>query len=251
MMTQPKTKEEIEAMREGGRMLATILEATIKQVKPGMSTKDLADFAAKELNRLGTKPAFLGYHGFPDVLCTSVNEEVVHGIPSEHKIIEEGDIVSLDFGVLHKGLITDAARSTIAGKPASGRDKELVEATKRSLDAAIDTVVDGVKLGTIGAAAQNVLEKAKFGIVRDFVGHGVGHQLHEEPNIPNYGVANQGPMLHAGMTVAIEPMATIGDYEVQIQQDGWTVVTVDGSRSAHFEDTILVTEDGAEILTRL
>lgn len=251
MMTQPKTKVEIEAMREGGQMLAKVLDATIKRVIPGTSTKDLANFAAKELERLGAKPAFLGYHGFPDVICTSVNQEVVHGIPSERKVIEEGDIVSLDFGVLHKGLITDAARTVIAGKPKNERDVELVAATKRSLDAAIDQVTDGVKLGSIGAAAQAVLEKHQFGIVRDFVGHGVGHQLHEEPNIPNYGVVNQGPMLHAGMTVAIEPMATIGDYRVKIQPDGWTVVTADGLRAAHFEDTILITEDGAEILTRL
>lgn len=251
MMTQPKNADEIVAMREGGRILAEILESTLQQVKPGVSTQRLAGHAQQLLQEKGAKPAFLGYHGFPSVLCVSVNEEVVHGIPSEKNIIQEGDIVSLDFGVLHKGLITDAARSIIAGTPRNKQDEQLVASTKRSLDAAIDEVMDGVKLGTIGAAAQQVLDTAGFGIVRDFVGHGVGHQLHEEPNIPNYGTANQGPMLHAGMTVAIEPMATLGDYQVKILPDGWTVVTEDGSRAAHFEDTVLVTEEGAEILTRL
>lgn len=250
MMTRPKSADEITAMREGGKLTAQILETTLKQVKAGITTKNLANFAAKELERLNTKPAFLGYHGFPDVICISVNEEVVHGIPSDQKVIREGDIVSLDFGVLHKGLVTDAARSTIAGKPKSSQDQQLLDTTKQALDAAIDEVTDGVKTGTIGAAAQSVLDKAGYGIVRDFVGHGVGHQLHEAPNIPNFGTSGQGPMLHAGMTVAIEPMATLGDYQVQVQSDGWTVVTVDKSRSAHFEDTVLVTQDGVEILTR-
>lgn len=250
MMTRPKTEAEIEAMRAAGKVHAKILDASIKFVKPGVTTKDIADFARKELEKYDMKPAFEGYHGFPDVMCVSVNEEVVHGIPSKKRTIQEGDIVSLDFGVVNKGMITDAARSTIAGKPASKQEEQLVATTERSLNAAIEAVIDGVKTGTIGAAAQEVLDKAGFGIVRDFVGHGVGHQLHEEPNIPNFGTPGQGPMLHAGMTIAIEPMATIGDYSVRVENDGWTVTTTDGSRSAHFEDTVLITGDGYEVLTR-
>ncbi len=238
-------------MREGGAMLATVLKELHSYVAPGQTTKQIADHAAALLAKLGGKPAFLGYGGFPDVICISLNEEVVHGIPSAKRIIQDGDIVSLDFGVVHKGMITDAAFSMIAGTPRNKRDVVLLTATKQSLQAGIDVVVDGVKTGTIGTAVQAVLDRDGFGIVRDFVGHGVGHQLHEEPNVPNYGIAGQGPMLHAGMTIAIEPMATLGGHDVTIQKDGWTVVTNDRSRSAHFEQTVLITEDGAEILTPL
>jgi methionyl aminopeptidase len=250
MMTQPKTEQEIVAMREGGAMLGKVLEDVASKVKPGVTTKFLADEARATLDKLGGKPAFLGYYGFPDVLCVSLNDEVVHGIPSEKRIIKDGDIVSLDFGVLHKGMITDAAVSVIAGTPQPG-DQKLLDMTRRSLEAAIDALSDGVKTGTIGAAVQEVLDKAGFGIVRDYVGHGVGHQLHEEPNIPNYGIENQGPMLHAGMTIAIEPMSTKGNYDVYVARDNWTVCTKDKSRSAHFEQTILITSDGAEVLTPL
>lgn len=251
MKTQPKTPQEIVAMREGGAMLGAVLADLSAFVKPGMTTKEVADRAGATLRKLGGKPAFLGYYGFPEVICISLNQEVVHGIPSAKRVIQDGDIVSLDFGVLHKGMITDAAFSMIAGEPLSEKDVKLLVATKRSLEAGIDAVCDGVKTGTIGAAIQPVLDKAGFGIVRDYVGHGVGHQLHEEPNVPNYGISGQGPMLHSGMTIAIEPMATIGNYDVAVQRDGWTVATNDNSRSAHFEQTVLITEDGAEILTPL
>lgn len=251
MTTQPKTKPEIEAMREGGAMLSAVLKDLSTFAKVGMTTQDLADRARQKLETLGGKPAFLGYYGFPDVLCVSVNDEVVHGIPSS-KVIKDGDIVSMDFGVLHKGLITDAAFSMIVGTPRNKQDETLLRKTRQSLDAGIDAVIDGVKTGTIGAAVEAVLKPAGFGIVRDYVGHGVGHQLHEDPNVPNYGLPNQGPMLHAGMTIAIEPMSTIGNENVFIdQKDGWTVKTQDGSRSAHFEQTVLITEDGAEVLTPL
>lgn len=251
MRTRPKNASEIAAMREGGKLLITVLQATIDQVKPGVTTQDLANFADKKLKELNSnaRPAILGYHGFPDVICVSVNDEVVHGIPGK-RVINEGDIVGLDYCVLYKGMITDAARSTIAGE-ADPKDVALLKATQRALDASIDEVADGVKVGTMGAAAQAVLNEAGLGNVRDFVGHGVGHQMHEDPNIPNYGTAGQGPMLSAGMTIAIEPMATRGGDDVRIKSDGWTVVTLDGSRSAHFEDTVLVTEEGAEILTRI
>ena len=251
MKTQPKTPAEIIAMREGGAMLSKVLADLKDYTKVGMSTKDIADRARSVLEKLGGKPAFLGYEGFPDVICTSINDEVVHGIPSPKKIIKDGDILSIDFGVLHKGLVTDAAFSMIVGNPKSKREVQLLEVTKRSLDAGVDALEDGIKTGTIGASIQAVIDPMGFGIVRDFVGHGVGHQLHEEPNIPNYGTANQGPMLHTGMTIAIEPMLTMGDYSVSMSKDGWTVVTDDQSRAAHFEQTVLITDDGAEVLTPL
>ena len=250
MYTRVKTDAEIKAMRESGRMLAVVLDVLVAQVAVGMSTKEVASIAAKELKALGGKPAFLGYEGFTDVLCTSVNDAVVHGIPSEHFILQDGDIIGLDFGVNYRGMITDAARSVIVGTPAKA-DEKLLAYTLESLDAGIFAVKDGCKTGDIGAAVQAVLDRGGYGIVRDLVGHGVGHQVHEEPNVPNYGRAGTGNKLEAGMTIAIEPMATRGDWRVKLHRDGWTILTADGSRSAHFEDTVLITEDGAEILTRL
>lgn len=249
-MTQVKTATEIAAMRESGRMLATVLQVLGDKVAPGISTKELADMAKTELRGLGGVPAFLGYQGFPDVLCTSVNSAVVHGIPSSQQILAEGDIIGLDFGVRYKGMITDAAISKLVGR-AKPQLQTLLKDTERSLQKGIGVVKDGVKVGDISAAIQAVLDKQHYGIVRDLVGHGVGHQLHEEPNIPNYGHAGRGPVLRAGMTIAIEPMATLGSYHVKIERDNWTVSTVDGSWAAHFEHTILVTLDGAEILTSL
>jgi methionyl aminopeptidase len=252
MQTQVKTSSEIAAMRESGRMLAQVLKVLTESVKPGMSTQDLADIAARELKSLGGEPAFLGYQGFPDVLCVSLNDEVVHGIPRYDRIIQAGDIVSMDFGVIYKGMITDAARSVIAGgKATQKRHQELVARTEASMNAGIAVVRDRVRTGDIGAAVESELNKSKYGIVRDLVGHGVGHHLHEDPNIPNYGRANTGPWLEKGMTIAIEPMATLGTDRVRIAEDGWTILTMDGSWSAHFENTILITDDGAEILTEL
>lgn len=251
MMTQVKTAVEIQAMRESGRMLATVLDVLRGKVEPGMTTKELADYAATELRGLGGKPAFLGYQGFPDVICISVNNEVVHGIPATHKKIVEGDIVSLDFGVVYNGMITDSAISVIAGKSKHQRHVELVRDTQASMLEGIAVLKDRVRTGDIGAAVQKVLDKGKYGIVQDLVGHGVGHHLHEDPNIPNYGRANTGPWLSAGMTIAIEPMATVGTHNVTIAPDGWTILTMDGSWAAHFEHTVLITEEGSEILTEL
>lgn len=257
MFTRVKTDSEIRSMRQSGRMLATVLQELKKSVQPGQTTKDLADIAAKELKALGGKPAFLGYPGmpgfpdFPDVLCVSVNDEVVHGIPSRSKIIQDGDIVSMDFGVIYEGMITDAAISHIAGKSRNSADEKLLRATEESMMAGIFEVIDGVKIGTIGASVQSVLERNKLGIIRDLVGHGVGHYLHEDPNIPNYGKKGKGESLQAGMTIAIEPMATLGTHQVFVDADGWTIRTRDGSRSAHFEHTVLITDEGSEILTKL
>ncbi len=251
MMTRVKTAAEITNMRESGRMLATVLQYLRGQVVPGVTTKQLADLAAAELQNLGGKPAFLGYQGFPDVICISVNNEVVHGIPGTGRTVTDGDIVSLDFGVTYNGMITDSAISVIAGKPRQKRHVELVRDTEASMLEGIAAVRDRVRTGDIGAAVQKVLDKGGYGIVRDLVGHGVGHYLHEDPNIPNYGRANTGPWLDKGMTIAIEPMATLGTDKVLIAPDGWTILTADGSWAAHFEHSILITEDGAEILTEV
>jgi methionyl aminopeptidase len=251
MITRVKTKSEIAAMRESGRMLATVLELLRKKLQPGMSTKDLAVIAGEELEKLGGKPSFLGYQGFPDVICISVNNEVVHGIPSPRRIIGDGDIVGLDFGVTVRGMITDSAVSVIAGKPKTKGHIQLVEDTEAAMYAGIAAVHDGVRTGDIGAAVEKALKHRPYGIVRDLVGHGVGHELHEDPNIPNYGRRDTGPWLEKGMTIAIEPMVTLGTDRVFIAPDGWTVLTADNKWAAHFEHTILITEDGAEILTEL
>ena len=250
MLTRIKTNSEIVAMREGGQMLALVLARLTNDLKPGATTKHLSDIAEREIKALGGQPAFLGYYGFPEVLCVSINDEVVHGIPTSQRQVNDGDIVSLDFGVKHKGLITDGAISIVAGQ-GSKRDLELVETTKLAMYAGVAAAKIGGYVGDISAAVQAVLDVKKYGIVRDLVGHGVGHELHEEPNIPNYGRAGMGMRLVEGMTIAIEPMATLGDFRVYIDSDGWTVKTRDGSRSAHFENTVLVTAAGGEILTEL
>ncbi len=249
MQTKVKTKQEIENMRKSGRILGNILQQIIDYTKPGMSTKDLADFAKSELSKQGGKPVFLGYYSFPDVLCVSVNDEVIHGIPRASHILKEGDIVSIDFGVNYEGMITDAARTFVVGNTNSA-GKLLISKTEQALFAGISVVKNNTMIGDISAAVETILRNANLGIVRDYVGHGVGHELHEEPNIPNYGRKNTGAFLLEGMTIAIEPMATLGRDGVYTEADGWTVKTNDGSLAAHFEDTVLITKDGYEILTR-
>lgn len=251
MTTKVKNATEIVAMRESGRMLAVVLNKLEAEIGPGMSTMDLSKIAEKELAKLGGEPAFKGYQGFPEVLCVSVNDEVVHGIPRTDKIIKDGDIVGLDFGVKYRGMITDAAISVIVGRPKQQGHVRLVERTKQALEIGIGAVRAGVRTGDIGAAIEGYLRQYKYGIVRDLVGHGVGHEVHEDPNIPNYGRTNTGPWLEKGMTIAIEPMVTLGGEKVYIADDHWTVLTADKSWAAHFEHTVLITEDGAEILTNL
>ncbi len=250
MYTKVKTAEEIESMRIAGKMLAKVLQYVKNRAVKGMSTQDLADRAAAELKTLGGAPSFLGYQGFPDVLCVSVNDEVVHGIPSKLKILEDGDIVSIDFGVTYKSMVTDAALSFIVGE-ADPKAQKLLNQTERALMSGIDVLKAGVRVGDIASAVQKVLDAGGYGIVRDLVGHGVGHHIHEDPNIPNYGHAGTGDVLKAGMTIAIEPMATLGDYHVSQDDDGWTIRTRDHSLAAHFEHTILITEKGYEILTQV
>jgi methionyl aminopeptidase len=247
-MTRVKTTDEIVAMRESGRMLATVLKKLKSEIKAGMSTKDLAGIAKQELRSLGGQPTFLGYFGFPDVLCVSVNDEIVHGIPRQNLVIKQGDVVSMDFGVSYRGMITDAAVTVVIGS-ANTAVQKLVAVTEHSLMSGISVIQAGTKVGDISHAVQKVLDQGKYGIVRDLVGHGVGHNLHEDPNIPNYGKKGTGPILNAGMTIAIEPMATLGDYRIKTDADGWTIRTADGSLAAHFEHTVLITHDGCEILT--
>lgn len=250
MYTKIKTASEIESMRTSGQILGTILQSLKPKVVPGISAKQLAEIAAAELKAHGAEAPFLGYHGFPSVICISFNDEVVHGIPSD-RIVHDGDIVSLDFGVKYKGMITDSAISVIAGQPRDPKHIELLKMTERSMYAGIGVVQDGVHTGDIGAAVEEVLNQGRYGIVRDLVGHGVGHHVHEDPNIPNYGRTGSGPALEAGMTIAIEPMATLGSDDVYVAADRWTILTHDHSWSAHFEHTVLITDDGYEILTQV
>ncbi len=247
--TRVKSSKELIAMRQSGRILSECLEALSAMIKPGVTGIDLDEAARRMLKNTNATPAFLGYQGFPKVLCVSVNDAVVHGIPNNIPF-ENGDVVSIDFGVLFDGMITDAARSVIAGEGEKDVVK-LVSQTSRSLSAGIEQLRNGVRVGDIACAIEKVLTTAGLGIVRDLVGHGVGHELHEDPNIPNYGHAGTGPALKSGMTIAIEPMATLGSDAVFVDDDGWTIRTQDGVKAAHFEDTILITDSGFEVLTNL
>lgn len=256
MYTRVKTDSEIEAMRESGAMAATVLSLLARELTAGLSAKQLSDMAGKELRKLGGEPAFLAYQGFPEPICISVNDEVVHGIPKSDTLIADGDIVSLDFGVRYKGMITDTAISVICGQNTPGykagkRLSDLLTHTEQSLQEGLAVIKDGCYAGDIGYAVEKVLGKHKYGIVRELVGHGVGHEVHEDPNIPNYGRRHTGAKLVAGMTIAVEPMATLGREAVVIDPDGWTVRTKDGSLAAHFEHTVLITETGCEILTQI
>jgi methionyl aminopeptidase len=249
---QLKTESELAAMRESGRMLATVLQLIKRHVKAGMTPKNVSALAAKELERLGGTPTFKGFEGYPDIICISTNNEVQHCIPNDH-VFADGDIVNFDFGVTYHGMVTDGGISLSIGgtDKADKAGQRLLEGTERALYAGIDVVHDGTRVGDISAAVQKVLESYNLGIVRELVGHGVGHELHEDPEIPNYGRAGIGPTLKAGMTIAIEPITTLGSPRIFQAHDGWTLLTQDGSRSAQFEHTVLVTKDGCEILTQV
>lgn len=244
-----KSASELEAMRKAGQVVARMIAAVKEAVEPGITTKQLDTVAAKELKRQGAKPAFLGYMGFPATICTSVNEQIVHGIPGD-RVLKEGDLVKVDVGAVVDGLYGDSAMTLPVGQ-VSEEAMRLIETTKNSLDAAIAVVKSGNRLGDIGAAVQEYAESRGYGVVREYVGHGIGRNLHEEPQIPNYGVAGRGALLHAGMVIAIEPMVNIGTWRTQALEDGWTVVTADGKLSAHFEHTMAIGEHGAEVLTLL
>ena len=236
-------------MRKAGQVVARMIAAIKEAVEPGITTKQLDTVAAKELKRQGAKPAFLGYMGFPATICTSVNEQIVHGIPGD-RVLKEGDLVKVDVGAIVDGLYGDSAMTLPVGQ-VSAEAMRLIETTKNSLDAAIEVVKSGNRLGDIGAAVQEYAESRGYGVVREYVGHGIGRNLHEEPQIPNYGVAGRGALLHAGMVIAVEPMVNVGTWRTQALEDGWTVVTADGKLSAHFEHTMAIGEHGAEVLTLL
>ena len=244
-----KSPRELEAMRQAGQVVARMIAAITRAVEPGMTTKDLDDVAVQELRRNGAKPAFLGYMGFPATICTSVNEEIVHGIPGK-RVLQNGDLVKCDVGAIVDGMHGDAAVTLPVGE-VSEDAMRLLETTRESLNAAIGQVRAGARLGDIGAAVQSYAEPRGYGVVREYVGHGIGRKLHEEPQVPNYGVAGRGQMLRTGMAIAIEPMLNLGTWRTRMLEDGWTVVTADGQISAHFEHTMAVGEDGAEVMTLL
>ncbi len=243
-----KSPAEIEKMRRSGRIVRQVLNTVKAAVAPGVSTMDLERIAEKKIQELGAKPAFKGYYDYPCVLCTSVNDQIVHGIPSEKRVLKEGDIVSIDCGVVLDGFYGDAAITVPVGK-VKPEVKKLLEVTEASLQRAIDATVVGNTVGDIGAAVQKVVEENGFSVVRDFVGHGIGTRLHEDPQVPNYGVKGFGAKLKEGMVLAIEPMVNAGKPGAKVLDDKWTAVTEDGSFSAHFEHCIAVTKDGPVVLT--
>jgi len=243
-----KSSKEIEKMRRAGQVVREVLELVRAKVRPGATTLDLEKAAEARLNELGVKAAFKGYHGFPCVLCTSVNSEVVHGIPSQKRVLKEGDIVSVDFGAIVDGYFGDAAITVPVGAidPDAAR---LLAVTEKSLHAGIAAVKPGATLGDVGAAVQDVVEAEGFSVVRDFVGHGIGVHMHEDQQVPNFGERGRGMKLKVGMVIAIEPMVNAGKPDVEVLGDQWTAVTKDGSMSAHFEHTVAVTATGARVLT--
>ncbi len=244
-----KSSGEIEKMRRSGRIVRQVLDTVKVLVKPGISTMDLERAAEKKIRELGAKPAFKGYYDYPCVLCTSVNSEVVHGIPSETRLLKEGEIVSIDCGVVLDGYYGDSAITVPVGGSVNAEMQKLLEITEQSLQRGIEATRLGNTIGDIGAAVSELVEANGFSVVREFVGHGVGTKLHEDPQVPNYGVRGQGPKLREGMVLAIEPMVNAGGPGVRVLEDKWTAVTEDGRPSAHFEHCVAVTKDGPLILT--
>lgn len=255
-MAKIKTAEEIVLLRESGRRLAAVLQEVKKIIKPGVTTGELDALAEKLIRAGGDTPPFLNYtpHGaqypFPASLCVSLNDEIVHGIPSQDRVIKDGDLVSIDLGLTHKGMITDAALTVAVGK-VSHEITQLIAETERSLYEGIKVARGGGHIGDIGAAVEAVAHKHGYGIVREMGGHGVGHAVHEEPYVPNYGKKRNGPLLKKGMVLALEPMFMLGREAIRVMPDGYTIISEDGSLSAHFEHTIVITEAGAEIITQV
>jgi methionyl aminopeptidase len=247
-MIELKNNEEIKKIAESGRMVAAVLKKLKEMAQPGLASQVLEDTARKMCKNFGARPAFLGYHGYSAAVCVSINSEVVHGFPSKKRIFREGDIVSLDFGVEYGGYYADAALTVAIGK-VSRTARKLMEATEQSLYKGIEKATAGLRLYDISAAVQKHAESCGFSVVRDFVGHGVGRKLHEDPMVPNYGRAGTGLPLEKGMVLAIEPMINEKGYDVKVLDDDWTVVTADGGLSAHYEHTVAITESGPKILT--
>ena len=249
-MIQIKTEAEIERMKVAGKVVAQVLEILREAIKPGVSTKQLDTIAYNKIKELGAEPAFLNYHGFPASICASINEELVHGIPSEQRILKQGDIISIDTGAKIGGFYGDAAITVAVGK-ISHEAQRLMDVTKQCLKLAIKEAKPGNYLGDIGYAVQKHAEANGMSVVRDFVGHGIGRALHEEPQIPNFGNKGTGVLLEEGMVFALEPMVNLGNFDVKVSDDNWKVVSKDGKINAHFEHTIAITKNGAKILTEL
>ncbi len=247
-----KSPPEIEKMRRAGRIVAGTIDAVLRAIAPGTTTLDLDRVAEAYIREQGATPSFLGYGSppFPASICTSLNDEIVHGIPSPKRVLREGDLVSLDFGAIWEGFHADSAVTVFVGEPPSPEAAELVRVTEAALEAGIQQIRPGGRLSDISHAVERVASAAGFGVVREYVGHGIGRNLHEDPQIPNYGPPGRGPELRPGLVIAVEPMVNLGGWETRVLADDWTVVTADGTLSAHFEHTIAVTEDGAEVLTR-
>ena len=245
-----KSPRELALMRQAGRIVARVLDRFREVVRPGITTAELEEVALQIIEREGGIPSFKGYRGYPAAICASINEEVVHGIPSPKRVLKEGDIVSLDVGAIYKGYHGDAAITLPVGA-VNEEVQRLLEVTQGALHAGIAQAHPGNRLGDISAAIQRYVESRGFNVVREYTGHGIGQEMHEEPQIPNFGPPNRGPRLRPGMTMALEPMVTAGDWRTRTLSDGWTVVTADGSLSAHFEHTIAITDGEPEILTRL
>jgi methionyl aminopeptidase len=245
-----KSPEELQKMRKSGRILAETIDEVLTRVRPGVTTAELDEVAEQRIRAEGAVPSFLGYKGFTASICASVNEEIVHGIPSRTRLLREGDVLSLDFGAIWEGFHSDAAVTVFVGGAApSDEAARLVKTTEAALDAAIDVIQPGGRLSDIGWAIESTAAPAGFGIVREYGGHGIGRAMHEDPFIQNWGPPGRGPDLRPGLVVAVEPMLTVAGEETRVLEDGWTVVTADGSVAAHFEHTIAVTEEGAEVLT--
>jgi len=245
-----KSVRDREKMRRAGRVVAEVLQLLRDAVRPGLTTRELDVIADREIRRRGGIPVFKGYHGYPASVCVSVNEEVVHGIPG-NRVIRNGDLVSIDLGATVDGFVGDAALSVFAGHPPDERALELLRVTEEALYRGIEAAKPGNRLGDIGYAVQQHVESHGFSVVRDFVGHGIGRQMHEDPQVPNYGHPGRGMLLKPGLAIAIEPMVNMGHWAVEVLEDGWTAVTRDKSLSAHFEHTIFIGEDGPEILTAI
>jgi methionyl aminopeptidase len=245
-----KSPEEIDKMRKAGRIVAGTIDSVLAAVGPGVTTAQLDEVAEAYILEQRATPSFKWYRGtFPASICTSLNDEIVHGIPSTKRVVREGDVLSLDFGAIWDGFHADSAVTIVVGDPRSPDAEKLVRVTEEALEAGISQIRPGGRLSDIGAAVQQVAEGAGFSVVREYVGHGIGRALHEDPQIANYGDPGRGPVLKPGLVVAVEPMVNVGSWETRVLADEWTVVTEDGSLSAHFEHTIAVTEDGHEVLT--
>jgi len=245
-----KSDDEIAIMREAGRIVANTLQVLVDELRPGLVVKELDRIVRREFAKHDVIPTFLGYGhpAYPATVCVSVNEEIVHGIPGK-RVIQEGDVVSLGLGCTYKGFVADSAVTVIVGKPKDTVAEKLVNVTKEALAAGIAQAKAGNRMGEISHAIQTHIESNGFGVVREYVGHGVGRDMHEEPQVPNFGPVDRGPVLKKGMVLALEPMVTVGDWRTRQLEDNWTVVTADGSLAAHFEHTIAITENGAKVLT--